>query len=120
MSRISVIEQLSILRQSRGEITENMNANDAPLDIEPLTAADPGEHVVCTPRKILLHPAYNGGWKVLRRYREDGRADLTYKHKTHGRFRSKKQVLNHLDYLLEKEKESADLAKQCSDNPTED
>ena len=57
-----------------------MNANDAPLDIEPLTTADPGEHVVCTPRKILLHPAYNGGWKVLRRYREDGRADLVMTH----------------------------------------
>ncbi|KAG0523561.1 hypothetical protein BDA96_07G133200 [Sorghum bicolor] len=111
MSRITVMQQISILRQSGGEIMQNMNI---PLDIEPLTTADPGEHVVCTPRQILLHPAYHGGWKVLRSCREDGRVDLTYKHNTHGRFRSKKQVLNYLDCLLEKQKESADPAKQCS------
>ncbi|KXG32837.1 uncharacterized protein LOC110433314 [Sorghum bicolor] len=114
MSRITVMQQISILRQSGGEIMQNMNTSDTPLDIEPLTTADPGEHVVCTPRQILLHPAYHGGWKVLRSCREDGRIDLTYKHNTHGRFRSKKQVLNYLDCLLEKQKESADPAKQCS------
>ena len=27
-------------------------------------------------KKVLLHPTYNGGWKVLRCYRPDGRADL--------------------------------------------
>jgi hypothetical protein len=52
------------------------NANDAPLIIEPLTIAYPREPVVHTPKPILTHPAYNGGWKVLRRYRLYGRADL--------------------------------------------
>jgi hypothetical protein len=56
------------------------NANDAPLIIEPLTTAYLRELVVCTPKPILMHPAYNGGWKVLHRYRRDGRADLVMTH----------------------------------------
>jgi hypothetical protein len=32
--------------------------------------------MVHTPKPILMHLAYNGGWKVLRRYWPDGRADL--------------------------------------------
>jgi hypothetical protein len=56
------------------------NANDAPLIIEPLTIAYMRELVVRTPRPILPHPAFNGGWKVLRRYRADGRANLVMTH----------------------------------------
>jgi hypothetical protein len=52
------------------------NANDAPLDVQPLTIAYPGEPVVCTPRPIVSHPAYNGGWKVLRHIRPNGRSDF--------------------------------------------
>jgi hypothetical protein len=55
------------------------NANDAPL-IKPLTIAYPREPVVCTPKPIWTHPAYNGGWKVLDRYWPDGRADLVMTH----------------------------------------
>jgi hypothetical protein len=44
------------------------NTNDAPLIIEPLTIAYLREPVVRTPKPILMHLAYNGGWKVLRRY----------------------------------------------------
>jgi hypothetical protein len=36
--------------------------------------------MVHTPKPILMHLAYNGGWKVLRRYRPDGRADLVMTH----------------------------------------
>jgi hypothetical protein len=36
--------------------------------------------VVHTPKPILLHPAYNGGWKVLRHYIPDGGADLVMTH----------------------------------------
>jgi hypothetical protein len=61
-------------------VVQEKNASDTPLDIETLTIADLGEHVVCTPRQILLHPAYHGGWKVLRSCREDGRVDLVMTH----------------------------------------
>jgi hypothetical protein len=56
------------------------NANDAPLIIEPLTIAYPRELVVRTPKPILTHLEYNVGWKVLRCYRPDGRADLVMTH----------------------------------------
>jgi hypothetical protein len=56
------------------------NANDAPLDVQPLTIAYPGEPVVCTPRPIVSHPAYNGGWKVLRHIRPNGRSDFVMSH----------------------------------------
>jgi hypothetical protein len=56
------------------------NANDAPLIIEPLTIAYSREPVVHTLKPILTHPTYNGGWKVLCRYRPDGIADLVMTH----------------------------------------
>lgn len=58
-----------------------MNPTDEEFIIEPLTMAELGEPVICTPKKILLHPAYNGGWKVLRRFRADGiTSDLVMTH----------------------------------------
>jgi hypothetical protein len=54
--------------------------NDAPLINEPLTIAYSREPVVSTPKPILTHPTYNGGWKVFRRYRPDGRANLVMTH----------------------------------------
>jgi hypothetical protein len=58
----------------------SQNANDAPPIIEPLTIAYPRELVVHTPKPILTHPTYNAGWKVVRHYRPDGRADLVMTH----------------------------------------
>jgi hypothetical protein len=49
--------------------------NDAPLINEPLTIAYSRKPVVNTPKPILT-----GGWKVFRRYRPDGRANLVMTH----------------------------------------